>query len=379
VFDYEQLQVRRGARSGFPIIVAIHSTTLGPAIGGCRMWRYPDWRDGLTDALRLAKGMTLKNAAAKLAHGGGKTVIALPPGTVLDEVARRDVLLDVGDLIEAFEGQYATGPDVGTSTDDMGVIGEVTKQVFCRPEQLGGSGDPAAYTAAGVRAALDAVCRLWDNPPGSAAADPAGSTGPTGPVVRGRSVTVIGLGHVGTHLATGLARDGARLTVTDIDPGRRAIAERIGATWCEPEAALTLEADLLVPAALGGVLTAEVVPDLRCRAIVGPANNQLAEDGVATLLHERGIRWVPDYLASAGGVTYAVARELRGAGLDEAQRQVHAIGAVTEELLRSADRLGIDPHEAALRRVHAELAGSTPSSPRDATEAEGATEARGRG
>lgn len=340
MFDYEQVQIRRGARSGFPIIVAIHSTALGPAIGGCRLWRYPDWRDGLTDALRLAKGMTLKNAAAKLAHGGGKTVIALPPGTVLDEAARRDVLLDVGELVETFEGRYATGPDVGTSTEDMGVLGEVTKQVFCRPEHLGGSGDPAAYTAAGVRAALDAVCRLWEDHG----------------VVRGRAVTVVGLGHVGSHLASGLARDGARLTVTDIDPGRRAFAERLGATWCEPEAALTVEADLLVPAALGGVLTADVVPALRCRAIVGPANNQLAEDGVAALLHERGIRWVPDYLASAGGVSFAVARELRGAGLDEALRQVHAIGTVTEELLRTADRLGINPHEAALRRVRVELA-----------------------
>jgi len=349
VFDYEQVQIQRGARSGFPIIVAIHSTALGPAVGGCRLWRYPDWRDGLTDALRLAKGMTLKNAAAKLAHGGGKTVIALPPGTVLDDATRRAALLDVGELVETFDGQYATGPDVGTSSEDMGVLGEVTKQVFCRPEQLGGSGDPAAYTAAGVRAALDAVCRLWSDAAG-------GEKTPESPVVRGRSVTVIGLGHVGAHLASGLARDGARLTVTDIDPSRRAFAEQLGATWCEPEAAPTLEADLLVPAALGGMLTAELVPALCCRAIVGPANNQLAEDGVAALLHERGIRWVPDYLASAGGVTYAVARELHGAGLDEAQRRVHAIGTVTEELLRTADRLGIHPHEAAMRRVADQLA-----------------------
>jgi leucine dehydrogenase len=333
--------------------VAIHSTALGPAAGGCRLWRYPDWRDGLTDALRLAKGMTLKNAAATLPYGGGKTVIALPPGTALDEAARRDVLLDVGEVVETFGGQYATGPDVGTSTEDMGVIGEVTKQVFCRPERLGGSGDPAAYTAAGVRAALDAVCRLWAD-----GSDDGPENAENAEVVRGRSVTVIGLGHVGAHLASGLARDGARLTVTDIDPGRRAFAEQIGATWCEPEAAPTLEADLLVPAALGGLLTAELVPELRCRAIVGPANNQLAEDGVATLLHGRGIRWVPDYLASAGGVTFAVARELRGTGLDEAQRQVQEIGTVTEELLRTADRLGIDPHEAALRRVHEQLAGA---------------------
>lgn len=292
MFDYEQVRIQRGARSGFPIIAAIHSTALGPAIGGCRLWRYPDWRDGLTDALRLAKGMTLKNAAAKLAHGGGKTVIALPPGAVLDGAARRDVLLDVGEVVESFAGQYATGPDVGTST--------------------------------------------W-------------------------TVTVIGLGHVGAHLARNLARDGAQLLVTDIDESRRGVAAEIGATWCEPGAALTAEADLLVPAALGGQLTAEVVPALRCRAIVGPANNQLADDGVARLLHERGIRWVPDYLASAGGVTYAVARELHGAGLDEARHQVLGIGAVTEELLRTADRLGTDPHQAALGRVREQLAAAASS------------------
>jgi glutamate dehydrogenase/leucine dehydrogenase len=350
VFDYEQVRIQRGARSGFPIIAAIHSTALGPAIGGCRLWRYPDWRDGLTDALRLAKGMTLKNAAAKLAHGGGKSVIALPPGAVLDGAARRDVLLDVGEVVESFAGQYATGPDVGTSTEDMGVIGEVTKQVFCRPEPLGGSGDPAAHTAAGVRAAIDAVCRLLDTP----------GSGTRG-TVRGRTVTVIGLGHVGAHLARNLARDGAQLLVTDIDESRRGVAAEIGATWCEPGAALTAEADLLVPAALGGQLTAEVVPALRCRAIVGPANNQLADDGVARLLHERGIRWVPDYLASAGGVTYAVARELHGAGLDEARHQVLGIGAVTEELLRTADRLGTDPHQAALGRVREQLAAAASS------------------
>jgi leucine dehydrogenase len=294
-----------------------------------------------------------------LAHGGGKTVIALPPGTVLDGATRRDVLLDVGDVVESFAGQYATGPDVGTSTEDMGVIGEVTKQVFCRPEPLGGSGDPAAYTAAGVRAAIDAVCRLLDTP-GSGAGGTGGTRG-TGGTVRGRTVTVIGLGHVGAHLARNLARDGAQLLVTDIDESRRGVAAEIGATWCEPGAALTAEADLLVPAALGGQLTAEVVPALRCRAIVGPANNQLADDGVARLLHERGIRWVPDYLASAGGVTYAVARELHGAGLDEARHQVLGIGAVTEELLRTAERLGTDPHQAALGRVREQLAAAASS------------------
>jgi leucine dehydrogenase len=343
MFSHEQVSVRRGARSGLPIIIAIHSSALGPAVGGCRLWHYPDWRDGLTDALRLSEAMTLKTATANLPHGGGKTVVALPPGVVLGGPARRDVLRDVGELVESFGGRYATGPDVGTCAEDMNTISEATRQVFCRPESVGGSGDPAPYTAAGVRAAIGAVFRLLDGRGG-------------GGEVRGRTVTLIGLGHVGTQLARMLARDGARLTLTDVDERRRALAEELDADWCAPGEALTAETDLLVPAALGGQLTAQLVPELRCRAIVGPANNQLAEHAVAELLHRRGIPWVPDYLASAGGVIFALARELRGAPPDEALRQVDAIGGVTEELLHHAARLGISPHLAALRRVGDRLA-----------------------
>jgi len=340
MFSHEQVSVRRGARSGLPIIIAIHSTALGPAIGGCRLWHYPDWRDGLTDALRLSGAMTLKTATANVPHGGGKTVIALPPGVVLGEPERRDVLRDVGELVESFGGRYATGPDVGTSAEDMNTISLATRRVFCRPESVGGSGDPAPYTAAGVRAAIGAVFRLLGG----------------GDEVRGHRVTLIGLGHVGTQLARMLARDGAKLTVTDVDERRRTLAEELRADWCTPADALTAETDLLVPAALGGQLTTELVPELRCRAIVGPANNQLAEDGVAELLHRRGIPWVPDYLASAGGVIFAVARELRGATPDEALRLVGGIGEVTEELLHNSARLGISPHAAALRKVEQRLA-----------------------
>jgi len=342
MFPHEQVALRRGPRSGLPIIVAIHSSALGPAVGGCRLWHYPDWRDGLTDALRLSEAMTLKTATANVPHGGGKTVVALPPGVVLDEPARRDVLRDVGELIESFGGKYATGPDVGTSAEDMNIIAQETRQVFCRPESVGGSGDPAPYTAAGVRAAIGAVFRLLEGHNS----------------VRGHRVTLIGLGHVGTQLAEMLTRDGARLTVTDVDERRRVLAGELGAEWCAPGEALTAETDLLVPAALGGQLTAELVPELRCRAIVGPANNQLAEHGVAELLHGRGIPWVPDYLASAGGVIFAVARELRGATPDEALRQVGGIGEVTEELLRNSAGLGISPHATALRRVEERLAGA---------------------
>ncbi|MBO0850960.1 MAG: Glu/Leu/Phe/Val dehydrogenase, partial [Pseudonocardia sp.] len=265
MYEHQQVRIERGARSGLPIMVAIHSTALGPAAGGCRLWRYPDWRDGLADALRLSAGMTVKNAAAGLNLGGGKTVIVLPEGAELDRRARRDVLGDVGELVESFGGSYATGPDVGTSPDDMAVIGEHTRHVFCRPESLGGSGDSSAHTADGVLAALCAVCGHLD-----------GRTGPSG-----LAVTVVGLGHVGERLARALTAAGARLTVTDIDPARRELAAELGARWLGPATAWTADADVLVPAALGGTLTRSLVPALRCRAIVGPANNQIAEDEVA--------------------------------------------------------------------------------------------------
>ena len=153
MFTHERLAVERGPESGFPIIVAVHSTVLGQAIGGCRVATYPDWRDGVADALRLSAAMTEKAALAGLPHGGGKTVIALPPGAVKSPAALRDA----GALIESLGGGYATGPDVGTGPDDMVTIGERTRHVFCRPPEAGGSGDSSPATAAGTIAALRAV------------------------------------------------------------------------------------------------------------------------------------------------------------------------------------------------------------------------------
>ena len=339
MFQHEEVTIRRGSRSGLPIIVAIHSRTLGPAIGGCRVWRYPHWRDGLTDALRLSAGMTVKTAVAGLAHGGGKTVVALPEDAELDQNARTRLLHDVGELVDSYGGSYATGPDVGTSPTDMTVVGERTRHVFCRPESLGGSGDSAPHTADGVLAALGAVGAHLNGSPEAA----------------GQRITLIGLGHVGERLARSLAAAGARLTVTDVDPSRRALAAELGASWCEPDEALTVPTDILVPAALDGAFTAATAARLRCRAIVGPANNQLAEDNVAEVLRRRGIYWVPDYLASAGGVINAVARERGGAAPEEAARQVRGIGRRVAELLATADRLGVSPHRAALLAVPARL------------------------
>jgi leucine dehydrogenase len=320
-FAHEQVVVRRGARSGLPVVVAVHSTVLGMAVGGCRIWRYADWRDGLADALRLSEAMTFKSAVAGLDAGGGKTVVALPPDAPLGPDLRRSVLLDVGDVVESLGGVYGTGPDVGTGPDDMVTIAERTRWVFCRPASAGGSGDSSPPTAEGVLAALRALCAYLPGPDGPA----------------GRSFAVVGLGHVGEIVARSLAAAGASLVVADVDPAKEALARSLGAAWVSPASAARAEVDVLVPAALGGLLTAALVPQLRCAAIAGPANNQLAAPSVAGLLAERGVLWLPDPLVSAGGVIYGTGRELRGQPHDEAMARVRAIGDLVTAVLASAD------------------------------------------
>jgi leucine dehydrogenase len=338
-FAHEQVTVRTGRRSGVPVIVAVHSTAPGPALGGCRLWRYGGWRDGLADALRLSAGMTVKNAMAGLPYGGGKTVLALPAGAELDAAGRRALLHDAADAVEALGGRYVTGPDAGTGPADMAVIGERTAHVMCRPAEAGGSGDSSPATAAGVVAALRAVCRE--------------SLGGAG--LGGLRVAVCGLGHVGTPLVRALAAAGAELVVGDVDPARKALADEVGARWAAPEDCLTAEVDVLVPAALGGALTATLVPRLRCRAVAGPANNQLATGDVAGLLHRRGIVWVPDEVVSAGGVVRAVAVERDGATPAEAAARVEAIGDRVAALLATAARTGRTPAEVAREHARADI------------------------
>ncbi|HTJ34857.1 MAG TPA: Glu/Leu/Phe/Val dehydrogenase dimerization domain-containing protein [Dactylosporangium sp.] len=313
--EHEQVVIRRGARSGLPVIVAVHSTRLGPALGGCRIREYEGWRAGLDDALRLSAAMTAKCAVAGLAHGGGKTVVALPPGTVLDADFRLSVLHDVGDAIESLAGGYATGPDVGTGPADMAAIGERTRHVFCRPAAAGGSGDSSPATAAGVMAALR--------------------------VLGGASHAVVGLGNVGADVAARLLAAGQRVVVTDVDEAKRALVP--GAEWVAPDEILGADVDVLVPAALGGLLTPASVPRLRCRAVAGPANNQLDAPATADLLHARGILWAPDHVVSAGGVVYATQVELHGATHEAALARVEGIGDTLRRLMAAASANGTTP------------------------------------
>jgi leucine dehydrogenase len=331
--------MRRGRRSGLYTIVAIHSTVRGPALGGCRMWRYEDSRDALRDALRLARAMTFKAAVADLPLGGGKGVIMVPAAARLSSERRHAALLDFGDTVDSLGGRYITAEDVGTSSRDMSVIAAQTPHVVGLARSRGGSGDPSPFTALGVFEAIR-----------TCAARALGSGS-----LRGRTVCVIGLGHVGSRVAKRCAQAGARLLLTDVDERRRAVAEQLGGRWLAPEEALEAPCDVLVPCALGGIFDEESVPRLRCRVIAGAANNQLADEDVADLLRARGILWAPDFIANAGGLIN-IAQELGGYDARRARARVRQIGAVLEQVFDDAAAIGATPLTAAMELARRRLA-----------------------
>jgi len=304
------------------------------------MWRYDDARSGMRDALRLAKGMTYKTAVAALPLGGGKGVVMLTGGPPAGE-ERRAALLDFADTVAMLDGAYITAEDVGTSTADMEVIASRTPHVSGLAVERGGSGDPSPYTALGVVAAMRVACER-----AFGSAD-----------LRGRSVAVAGLGHVGARVAELLAADGARLLAADVVESKRAVADALGAEWVTPEAALTAPVDVYAPCALGGVLDHETVPQLQAPVVAGAANNQLAGDGVADLLAEHGVLWVPDFVANAGGIiNIAVERRPEGYDPAVAREQVLGIADTTAQVLDDAAGRGVTTLAAAVALAERNLA-----------------------
>lgn len=329
-FTHERVITATGARSGLTMIVALHSSVLGSALGGCRMWQYDSWVEAQADALRLSAAMTRKNSVAGLDAGGGKSVIMIPRGTSLDDERRRNALLDLGDTIEMLGGAYRTAEDVGTTEHDMVVVRERTEHVVGLPAENGGAGEPADATALGVFSSIAPTLEA------------AFGTGE----IAGRSFVISGLGQVGSRLARRLADAGADLTVTDIAPGKQALAEELGAAWIDPQDALSTEADVFVPAGLGGVLTSATIPAIGFKAIVGPANNPLGRAEDAQLLADRGILYAPDFVVNAGGVIHL---EGVGAGLDEAEieRRLLGVGDTVRRVFATARERGITPLAAA--------------------------------
>jgi leucine dehydrogenase len=338
-FDHERVLVSTGARSGLVISVAVHSTKLGQALGGARLWQYDSWTDAVADSLRLAAAMTLKNAAAGLQRGGGKSVICIPAGTVLTAEQKRDAMLDLGDAIESLGGAYMTAEDVGTSAELMSIVAERTAHVCGLPPEQGGVGEPADATAAGVYASilstLDALFGSRE--------------------VAGRHIVISGLGQVGGRLARMLARDGAQLTVTDVVAARMDLASELGAAWVEVDEAHRMDADLFVPCGLGGVLTSEVISELAARGVVGAANNQLAQPEGAAQLAARGILWAPDFVVNAGGVIYLSMASEPNADQGAIDERVAAIGDTLSKIFRDARDRGITTLEAARQLAVARL------------------------
>ena len=328
--DHEELVVCEGERSGATMAIAVHSTALGPALGGARMWSYESSDELVDDALRLAGAMTLKAAAAGLDLGGGKGVIGVPAGAPPSGAKRRALLLDFAELVDSLEGRYVTAEDVGTSAGDMTVIATRTRHVSGLPLERGGSGDPSPFTALGVEAAMRAACRH--------------ALGARS--LRGRRVAIVGLGHVGEHLARSLVQSGAQVVASDIDLSRRAVAESMGASWIEPGRALAAECDVLAPCAVGGAIGPAELARLRCRVICGAANNQLANEGLASALADRGVLYAPDFIANAGGLI-SIFREVRGYDGERARSLALGIEATMDGVLAAAETRGATPLEAA--------------------------------
>lgn len=340
-WDGETVVARRDSPSGAWIFIAIHSTRLGPAVGGTRMRPYPDPSAALQDALRLSAGMTYKFAVPGLPYGGGKAVIAVP--SRLDAPVRDALLRRYGGLVHQLGGLYRTAPDVGTTSDDMDRIAETGAPfVFARTVAAGGAGSSGPATAVGVFAAIQVACEQLH---GEAS-------------VEGRHVVVQGAGSVGQVLIEKLLAAGARVTFTDVD---ESAAHRFrgspGAVFVEPEAVYSVECDLFAPCALGGVLDERTIPRLRCRAVAGGANNQLADPADADRLRARGILYAPDYVANVGGAMAGIGIEASGWTRAEAERKVaESVESSLRRVFRLAERDGVTTDTAARRIADERLA-----------------------
>ncbi|MEA3501559.1 MAG: Glu/Leu/Phe/Val dehydrogenase dimerization domain-containing protein [Actinomycetota bacterium] len=314
--------------SGLRTIIAIHSTALGPALGGTRFFPYADETAALRDVLRLSKGMTLKSAAAGLDLGGGKAVIIGDPATLKSE----SLVRAYGRVIDTLGGRYVTAADVGTTTDDMVLIAEETPWVSGLPFSHGGSGDPSPATARGVMASFRAIGeRLWGSD-----------------ILSGRRIAVQGIGKVGMDLVRLLTEAGAETIVTDLDPEAMAYAvETYGSKAVGLNDIYDVDCDVFSPCALGATLNEGTVPRLRCSAIAGSANNQLAVDTDIERIVERGILYAPDFVVNAGGVIN-IAVETDGYSAERAGMMVDRIYDNLVAVFETADSDGVNPEVAAL-------------------------------
>ncbi len=327
---HEQIVFCYDKPTGLKAIIAIHNTTLGPALGGTRIWNYASEEEALQDALRLSRGMTFKNAVSGLNLGGGKAVIIGDANKIKSEAFFRRF----GQFIDSLGGKYITAEDVNMTTQDIENIARETKYITGMPQEKGGSGDPSPITAYGVYMGMKA-----------AAKHAFGSDS-----LAGKKIAIQGVGHVGSVLVDYLAKEKAKIYITDISREKlNTIARKTRAEIVSEEEIYTLDIDIYAPCALGATINDETINKLRCKVIAGAANNQLADEKKhGEILKEKGIVYAPDFVINAGGVTNCYA-EFTGkndsAGVYSLTKNIYD---TTLNILRKAEAEAITPHEAAL-------------------------------
>jgi leucine dehydrogenase len=315
--DHEQVVFCSDKFTGLRAIIAIHNTILGPALGGTRMWMYTQEEDALKDVLRLARGMTYKAAVAGLNLGGGKAVIIGDPMKDKNEGLFRAF----GRFVEGLAGRYITAEDVGTDTRDMEYVRMETKHVTGISQALGGSGDPSPVTALGVYVGMKACVRHLFGTDS----------------LSGKKVAVQGAGHVGRYVCEHLAKEGAKVYVSDIYEQKvKMVVDKFKAEAIAPDKIYDVDADIFCPCALGAIVNDDTIPRFKVKIIAGGANNQLADEKKhAPMLEQRGILYAPDYVINAGGLIN-VANELEGYRQERALKQAEGIYDIVKKVLEIA-------------------------------------------
>ncbi len=325
-YGHEQIAFFHDKESGLKAIIGVHSTVLGPSLGGCRMWKYTDEQAALRDVLRLSRGMTFKAAVAGLKLGGGKAVVMADARTEKTPA----MLKAFGKAVEAMAGRYITAEDVGMSVSDIDTIRGYTKYAVGGSNE-GGSGDPSVMTAFGVFQGMKASLKAAN----------------LGESLEGARVAIQGVGNVGYHLASYLSAAGAKLIISDIYPSQvEKIVQEFGAEIVAPDQIYAADCDIFAPCALGAILNSRTIPQLKCKVVAGSANNQLEADSDGFDLFSRGIVYAPDYAINSGGLIN-VAAELDGYNQEKVLAQVTKVYNTIATIHEHSKNENIPPHQAA--------------------------------
>jgi len=336
-FGHEQVIYCSNKESGLRAIIAIHDTTLGPAIGGTRMWNYSSDDEALKDVLRLSRGMTYKSAVAGLNLGGGNAVIIKNANTKKSE----QLFPTFGKFVDGLAGRYITAEDVGTTVRDMEYVRMETEHVTGISKALGGSGDPSPVTAYGVYIGMKACAKeKWGTDS-----------------LRGRKIAIQGAGQLARYLCEHLYNEGAEIYITDIDDEKvKRVLETVKAFVVKPEEIYDQDVDIFSPCALGGIINEDTIPKLKCEIIAGGANNQLEDEGMhGKLLLEKGILYAPDYVINAGGLIN-VANEIEGYRQDRAMKQAESIYDIVQRIISISENEKIPTYLASNRMAEERLA-----------------------